>query len=146
MRISCAHVLHTLAVNGSISGRLWAELFTGLPHHPRVKCDTHVTQFGQVWISSLVFARYECGHVSRVCVSAGAKRQREGCTRCRVINRKPPIVSMGCMWVVGGVLSLDHVLAMARLWSHQLRACAAHSGAECQCLGRPGGRVIHQFT
>ena len=36
MRTSCAHVLHTLAVNGSMWGRLGAEIDTGLPHYTRV--------------------------------------------------------------------------------------------------------------
>ena len=35
-----------------------------------------------------------CKHVPRMCVSAGAKRQRAGCRRCRVIHRKPPRVSI----------------------------------------------------
>ena len=50
------------------------------------------------------------------------------------------------VWMDGGVLSLDHVYVMARLCAHQLRACAAHSGAEWQRLGVSGGRDRHRFT
>ena len=146
VRISCAHVLRTLAVNGSVWGGLWAEIDTWLPHYTRVTPHSAITWFGQVWISSLTFACCVCRHVRGMCAHAGATRWAKGVHGCRVIDRIPPNVSTGCMWVVGGVLSLGHVPAMARLCAHQLRACAAHSGAEWQRLGRPGGRVIHQFT
>ena len=146
VRISCAHVLRTLAPNGSVWGSLWAEIDTGLPHHTRVTAHSVVTQFGQLLEFIAGPRAPRCGHVRGVCAHAGATRQAKGCSRCRVIHRTPPILSMGGVWVVGSVSSLDHVLARARLCVHQLCACYAHSGAEWQRLGRPGGRVINQFT
>ena len=75
-RISCAHVLRTLAPNGSLSTRLGAEIDTGLPQHTRVRCDTQV---GQLCVFSLTFARCVRKHVRHVRAHAGASRQVERC-------------------------------------------------------------------
>ena len=75
-RISCAHVLRTLAPNGSLCTRLGAEIDTGLPQHTRVRCDTQV---GQLCVFSLTFARCVRKHVRHVRAHAGASRQVERC-------------------------------------------------------------------
>ena len=102
MRISCAHVLRTLAVNGSVWGGLQAELFIGLP---RVTPHSAVTQVCQLWISSLTLAP-RAADTCTACVRMLAPRGKArgtGVVELFTENHAP--CRWVCMWCRGCVES-----------------------------------------